>query len=119
MVFRRAAFAAVGGFDEEYFMFAEDLDICNRLRQMGWQVFLEPGAKVVHYYGAVRRSWRRWTEYQRVRALHRFFTRQSGFLSSLMLTPAFAGYYFTLEALGLVGLGEFEYSWQGKGGETS
>ncbi|MGC8797937.1 MAG: glycosyltransferase family 2 protein [candidate division WOR-3 bacterium] len=117
MVFRRQAFTKVGGFDEGYFMFAEDLDICYRLRKDGWQVFLEPRAKVIHYYGAVRRRWRRKTEYQRVRGLHRFFTRRRGFFSRLLLTPAFAGYYFMIEALGLVGLGEFEYSWQGMGSE--
>uniref|UniRef100_A0A7V3UZP9 Glycosyltransferase n=1 Tax=candidate division WOR-3 bacterium TaxID=2052148 RepID=A0A7V3UZP9_UNCW3 len=119
MFFRRVAYQEVGGFDERYFMFAEDMDICERLQAHGWQVFLEPRARVVHYYGAVRRRWRRQTEYQRVRALHRFFTRRGGFFSSFVLTPAFAGYYFTLEALGLVGLGEFEYSWQkGKKGES-
>lgn len=112
MVFRRSAFAAVGGFDQGYFMFAEDLDICDRLRRQGWRVFLEPQAKVIHYYGAVRRRWRRWTEYQRVRGLYRFFIQRSRFPISPVLSALFAGYYFGLEALAVAGLGEFEYSWQ-------
>ncbi|MEO0023347.1 MAG: glycosyltransferase family 2 protein [candidate division WOR-3 bacterium] len=118
MVFRRSAFTAVGGFDEGYFMFAEDLDICDRLRRQGWRVFLEPRARVIHYYGAVRRRWRRWTEYQRVRGLHRFFVQRSGLPGSLLLSALFAGYYFSLEAMAVAGLGEFEYSWQKRSAKT-
>ncbi len=118
MVFRRSAFAAVGGFDEGYFMFAEDLDICDRLRRQGWRVFLEPRARVIHYYGAVRRRWRRRTEYHRVRGLRRYFIQRSGLPGSPLLSALFAGYYFGLEALAVAGLGEFEYSWQRRGAKT-
>jgi len=112
MFFRRSAYQEVGGFDERYFMFAEDLDICERLHAQGWQVFLVPNARVHHYYGGVRRSWRRFTEFQRVKALCRFFSRRANPFFRLILNLGFAGYYFLLEALGLVGYGEFEYSWQ-------
>lgn len=114
MVFRREAFEAVKGFDEGYFMFAEDLDICQRLRKKGWRVFLEPRAKVLHHYGSVRRRFRRFTEFQRIKGLHRFFTNNKGKLLMCLLTIGFVGYYFLLEASLLLGLGEFEYSWQQK-----
>ncbi len=114
MLFRREAFASVKGFDEAYFMFAEDLDICRRLREKGWKVFLEPKALVVHEYGGVRRRFRRFTEFQRIKGLHRFFTRRIGKPKTFLLNIGFAGYYFLLEAAGLLGLGEFEYSWQQK-----
>ncbi|MEO0005267.1 MAG: hypothetical protein ABIK49_04615, partial [candidate division WOR-3 bacterium] len=103
---------AVKGFDETYFMFAEDLDICQRLRDQGWEVFLEPRANIIHHYGGVRRRFRRFTEFQRIKGLHRFFTQRAGKLKRVLLTVGFAGYYFVLEAVGLLGLGEFEYSWQ-------
>lgn len=38
MVFRSSAFAAVGGFDQRYFMYCEDVDICLRLRLAGWDI---------------------------------------------------------------------------------
>lgn len=114
MLFRREALEAVKGFDETYFMFAEDLDICQRLRDQGWEVFLEPRANIIHHYGGVRRRFRRFTEFQRIKGLHRFFTQRAGKLKRVLLTVGFAGYYFVLEAVGLLGLGEFEYSWQGK-----
>jgi N-acetylglucosaminyl-diphospho-decaprenol L-rhamnosyltransferase len=48
VVFRRAAFQQIGGFDTRYFMYMEDADICRRLRQAGYGVELVPGARVVH-----------------------------------------------------------------------
>ncbi|MCR4423112.1 MAG: glycosyltransferase family 2 protein [candidate division WOR-3 bacterium] len=112
MVFRRTAFVSVGGFDENYFMFAEDLDICQRLREQGWKVYLEPGVKIVHYYGGVRRRWRRFTEFHRIKALYRFFIRGKSRMIKIFYAVAFAGYFFIIEGGGLVGLGEYEYSWR-------
>ncbi len=48
---RRSAFESVGGFDEAYFMYVEDVDLCWRLRRAGWGVFYEPAAAVVHEQG--------------------------------------------------------------------
>lgn len=48
---RRVAFDSIGGFDERYFMYAEDVDLCWRLRRAGWGVGHVPGAEVVHLQG--------------------------------------------------------------------
>ncbi len=48
---RRRAFEAVGGFDEAYFMYVEDVDLCWRLHRAGWGVRYEPAACVVHEQG--------------------------------------------------------------------
>jgi N-acetylglucosaminyl-diphospho-decaprenol L-rhamnosyltransferase len=48
MLFRRDAFAAVGGFDEGYFMYYEDVDLCARLRAAGMRVEVNPAASAVH-----------------------------------------------------------------------
>ena len=48
---RRDAFEAVGGFDEAYFMYAEDVDLCWRLGQAGWTVAYVPTAEVTHVQG--------------------------------------------------------------------
>lgn len=50
-VVRRKAFDAVGGFDERYFMYVEDVDLCWRLHRAGWAVRYEPAAEVVHEQG--------------------------------------------------------------------
>ncbi len=48
---RREAFDSVGGFDEGYFMYVEDLDLCWRLRRAGWRVLYVPAAAVRHLQG--------------------------------------------------------------------
>ncbi len=48
---RRSAFEQVGGFDEAYFMYAEEVDLCWRLGRSGWQVAYAPAAEVTHLQG--------------------------------------------------------------------
>ncbi len=48
IAFPRAAFAAVQGFDERYFMYMEDADICRRLGRSGYTVVIDPRVRVVH-----------------------------------------------------------------------
>jgi GT2 family glycosyltransferase len=52
MLVRRDAFEAVGGFDERFFLYCEDTDLCLRLRQAGYEVCYEPAARVRHVGGA-------------------------------------------------------------------
>jgi GT2 family glycosyltransferase len=47
---RRAALEEVGLFDERYFMYLEDLDLCRRFWQAGWEVWYIAEAKVIHYH---------------------------------------------------------------------
>lgn len=48
---RREAWDAVRGFDEAYFMFVEDVDLCWRVKRAGWRVGFEPSARVMHVQG--------------------------------------------------------------------
>jgi N-acetylglucosaminyl-diphospho-decaprenol L-rhamnosyltransferase len=52
LLVRREALAAVGGFDEDFFLFSEEVDWCYRFREQGWRVLFYPGAEVVHVIGA-------------------------------------------------------------------
>lgn len=51
MMLRRAAYDAVGGFDEQWFMYMEDVDLCRRIRAAGWTVGYVPDAAVEHTIG--------------------------------------------------------------------
>jgi N-acetylglucosaminyl-diphospho-decaprenol L-rhamnosyltransferase len=52
MLIRKNAFEAVGGFDEAYFMYSEEVDLSYRLQQAGWQVHYAPVVEIVHVHGA-------------------------------------------------------------------
>jgi GT2 family glycosyltransferase len=51
---RRSSFEAVGGFDERFFFFVEDVDLCRRFADAGWEVWFDPRAEFVHIWGG---SW--------------------------------------------------------------
>ena len=53
---RRTAFDVVAGFDEAYFMYVEDVDLCWRLGRAGWRIGYEPAGRVVHVLGGSSRQ---------------------------------------------------------------
>lgn len=55
MLLRRAALEEVGLFDEAFFMYAEDVDLCTRLRAVGWRVLFTPEVEVRHVGGLATR----------------------------------------------------------------
>jgi N-acetylglucosaminyl-diphospho-decaprenol L-rhamnosyltransferase len=52
LLVRREAVDEVGYFDEDYFLFSEEVDWCWRFRQAGWKVLFFPGAEVMHVFSA-------------------------------------------------------------------
>ncbi|MBD3333840.1 glycosyltransferase [candidate division GN15 bacterium] len=63
LMLRRLAFEQVRGFDERFFMYMEDTDLCARLQQAGYVNLFVPDAGGVHHWGrgstagALRRNW--------------------------------------------------------------
>ncbi len=51
LLLRRSAFEAVGGFDEAFFLYAEETDLLARLSARGHRILYEPGARVTHLGG--------------------------------------------------------------------
>ena len=78
MLLRREAFEAVGGFDPSYFMYCEDMDLCRRLGEDGWENVYVPGSVVTHTGGhATQRSAGPMLA-EHHRALYRYLSRQYG-----------------------------------------
>jgi GT2 family glycosyltransferase len=48
---RRAVFEQAGKWDEDYFMFGEDIDLCYQIKRLGHKVMFYPQATAVHYHG--------------------------------------------------------------------
>jgi len=79
MLVRGAAIDAVGGLDDAYWMYCEEMDWCLRLREDGWQVFAVPQAQVVHYAGQSSRQVR-WPAYVRLwQSRFRFYDVHRGY----------------------------------------
>lgn len=82
LAIRRSAFEAVGGFDERYFMYWEEVDLCRRMAAAGFQTHYAPVTTIVHARSAstskqaavMRREWL--MSYRRYLATHE--TRRSG-----------------------------------------
>ncbi|BBZ49193.1 dTDP-Rha--alpha-D-GlcNAc-pyrophosphate polyprenol alpha-3-L-rhamnosyltransferase [Mycobacterium heidelbergense] len=51
LLVRRSAFERIGGFDERYFMYMEDVDLGDRLGKAGWLSVYVPSAEVLHHKG--------------------------------------------------------------------
>jgi len=47
----RALFEQLGGFNEDYFMYYEDMDYCLKVRRAGWKNYYVPAAEIVHHGG--------------------------------------------------------------------
>jgi GT2 family glycosyltransferase len=59
MLLRTEVLKDLGGFDDDYFMYGEDLDLCYRIKQKGWKIVYVPDAMAVHIKGhASNKEWR-------------------------------------------------------------
>jgi len=56
LLFDGKAFQAVGYFDEDFFMYGDDLDVCFRLKAKGGRVYYVPDALVIHLKGGTTRQ---------------------------------------------------------------
>ena len=56
LVAKKEALDQVGGFDPEYFMFLEDVDLCFRLKRAGWRSLYVPSARIEHSGGHSTKS---------------------------------------------------------------
>lgn len=101
LVLPRAAFERIGGFDEGYFLHAEDLDLCRRVRDGGWRVAIDPRIRVAHAQGASSRSRPLFVARHKHRSLWRYFTKfDPAARNRLLRAIVFAGIWahFALQA---------------------
>jgi N-acetylglucosaminyl-diphospho-decaprenol L-rhamnosyltransferase len=78
MLARRSAFDSVGGFDEGYFLYWEDADLCRRLRQAGYTIRYAPAPRVRHTVGISSRTARATSIRAFHRSAYRYYVRWSG-----------------------------------------
>ncbi len=89
MLVRRSAFSEIGGFDEKYFLYCEDADLCLKLYSKGWKTAYVPTAgNVLHVHQSLSRKpllSPKNIKYSiiHVKSLLRFFIKHFKFLNSL------------------------------------
>ncbi len=52
LLIKKSVFEQVGGFDESFFLYWEDIDLCRRVRDAGFSVVINKKARVIHHRGA-------------------------------------------------------------------
>ena len=83
MLLRGSALAEIGGLDQAYFMYAEDVDLCYRLKSLGWRVVYWPEVTVLHYKRAASSKSRR--------AAHEFYVSMGLFYDKYHAATALPG----------------------------
>ena len=75
MMVRAEAVRQVGGLDDGYFMYCEEMDWALTMRRAGWQIYAVPAARVVHYEGQSSRQVR-WSAFEQLwRSRFRFYRK--------------------------------------------
>jgi N-acetylglucosaminyl-diphospho-decaprenol L-rhamnosyltransferase len=87
MLLRREAIEEVGAFDEGYFMYVEDVDLCTRLRASGWKVMFSPELEVVHQIGVSTRGQRGRMAFEHSRSIYRYFSKFRAGGAAVLLKP--------------------------------
>ena len=78
MLVRREAFDEVGLLDERIFVYMDDVELCQRVRDAGWRVWYEPGAVAVHLMGQSSARPTRAPSKEALLALNRYFAQGHG-----------------------------------------
>jgi N-acetylglucosaminyl-diphospho-decaprenol L-rhamnosyltransferase len=97
MLMKRDVFAAAGMFSEDYFMYAEDLDLCYKVSRLGLKNYYVGDAEIIHHGGksSSQNKVNQWATLMKFRSVQRFCTKTHG---------AFYGATFKA-AMGCVALG--------------
>ena len=87
MLLRRSAFEEAAGFDEGYFMYVEDVDLCTRLRAAGWQVLFSPELEVIHQIGVSTKGQTGRMAFEHSRSIYRYFSKHLAHGPRALLKP--------------------------------
>ncbi len=78
LMIKKAAWESLGGFDENFFMYSEEVDFCYRLSKAGFGCYWVPTSEVIHYGGQSTNQYAREMFLQLYRAKTQFFKKHHG-----------------------------------------
>jgi N-acetylglucosaminyl-diphospho-decaprenol L-rhamnosyltransferase len=106
LLVRRDCLQDLGGLDEDYFLYCEDVDLCRRAHQRGWSVWYEPNLNIVHHHPLHQRA---------VPAVLRLVTRHSLMTYAAKHWPAWQFRLLTRIVQGEAGWRRLGAWWAGDG----
>jgi GT2 family glycosyltransferase len=96
MMIRREAFEAVGGMDEQFFLYWEDADLCFRLRRAGWLTVYHPAIGITHLTGRSSATAKKQSLIAFHRSAFRYFFKHGGRFSKAVSPIVFLALYARL-----------------------
>ena len=78
LMIRRTTFSEVGGMDENFFLHFEDLDLCRRVRDVGWKVVFAPDISIFHYRGGSSEQSGHRVSWEKHRSMRRYQRKHHG-----------------------------------------
>ncbi len=84
LLLRRELALRLGLFDPDYFMYTEEVDLCRRVRQAGWQIYWVPQSTIVHYGGQSTRQVAEAMFLQLYRSKILYFRKHHGAVATLL-----------------------------------
>jgi len=91
LMIRKKVLDQIGGFDETFFLYMEDVDLCERIIREGWKIYYYPAAEFIHYAGgSSRQDWYR-SQLDFIRSAQLYFRKKGyqPFLFKISLGLAF------------------------------
>ena len=94
LLLRKKAIDKVGNFDERFFLYMEDVDICRRLKAEGWKVIYNPMIKILHYWEGTTDRYRRRAFLKHHISIYKYFQKyEPGFFRNLPLALGLVIHY--------------------------
>lgn len=91
MVIHRHVFESVGRFDEGFFLYWEDADLCRRVKAAGWRIAYYPGASLVHFTGKSSDTHPYYATYHFHRSCYYLYRKHARGLKGLLAPLVFSG----------------------------
>jgi len=77
IVIKKHIFEEIGGFDERFFLFAEDIDLCLRVKERGYKILHAPDIRIIHFHGGSRRYLGLKSDYYLRKSIYKFFKKHN------------------------------------------
>ncbi len=101
ILLRREVLEKTGAFDERYFMYYEDVDLCYRIRQAGWQIVFSPQTSIIHLGGRSSGQMPLRIKIMAAGSLLRFFSKYRGRAVTACFAVIFIPLMFVRESIEL------------------